>query len=145
MTLEIAASSKRVYITRLPFGGDLLEEITRFCMEKNVTLGKVQGIGAVQNARLGFYHQSKREYQFFDLQQNLEITSLLGNISLKDGEPIVHAHVNLSDEIGKTYGGHLAPGTKLFACEVIIEAFESDEGKLLNRGYDQETGLPLWT
>ena len=39
------------------------------------------------------------------------------------------------------HGGHLAPGTIVFACELIIEAFDGQE---LNRGMDRETGLPLW-
>lgn len=145
MPTDLNATSKNIFITKLPFGADLLEEITRYCIEKKINLGKVQAIGAVQKARLGYYHQAKREYQFFELDHPLEITSLIGNISLKEGVPMVHAHVNLSDENGKTYGGHLAPGTQIFACEVIIEEFESQTGDLLQRGYDNETGLPLWT
>jgi hypothetical protein len=36
----------------------------------------------------------------------------------------------------------LAPGTIVFACECVIEKFE---GPILERGFDEETGLPLWT
>ena len=54
---------------------------------------------------------------------------------------MVHAHVTLADKNGKAYGGHLAPGTEIFACEVIVQALEGPEFK---RGIDEETGLPLW-
>lgn len=145
MTTEVTATSKSFHITRLPFNGDLLEEITRFCTEKEIRLGSIQAIGAVRKARLGYYNQKTRKYQFFDLDHNLEITSLTGNISLKDGKPIAHVHVTLADENGKTYGGHLAPGTTIFACEIIIESFSSINGDELQRGYDEDTGLPLWT
>ncbi len=69
-----------------------------------------------------------------------EITKLVGNVSLKEGRPMVHAHVTLADE-GKAFGGHLAPGTVVFACEFIIQVFE---GVSLTRSLDAETGLQLW-
>ena len=80
-------------------------------------------------------------YRFYDLNQTLEITNLIGNISIKDGVPIVHAHVTLSDKDGHAYGGHLAPGTIVFACEVVVQALD---GPSFERGLDQKTGLPLW-
>jgi uncharacterized protein len=66
----------------------------------------------------------------------------VGNISLKDGNPMVHAHITLADEAGKAYGGHLIPGTVVFACEFILQVFEQP---LLERGFDEATGLPLWS
>ena len=104
-------------------------------------MGRVEAIGAVSRARLGFYNQETREYQFFSIEQPLEILKLAGNISIKDGEPMVHAHVVLGDKDGKSFGGHLAPGTTVFACECMIGVFE---GTVLERKSDGETGLPLW-
>ena len=54
---------------------------------------------------------------------------------------MVHAHMTLSDENGKTYGGHLAAGTIVFASEIVIRSFNEEP---LKRGKDEETGLPLW-
>ena len=72
----------------------------------------------------------------------MEITNLKGNISVKDGNPFVHAHITLADKSGKCYGGHLAPGTVVFACEFLIEALD---GPVFERCLDEKTGLPLWT
>ena len=127
---------------RLRYGADLLEEITEICRKQGIRLGRVEALGAVKRACLGFYDQQKREYRLFTLDQSLEMTNLTGNISLKDGHPIVHAHITLSDDTGKAYGGHLAHGTIVFACELMIQAFTS---QVFERGIDQETGLPLWT
>ena len=82
-----------------------------------------------------------KEYSFFELNKNLEITSLTGNISLRDDEPMVHAHITVSDSDGRTFGGHLAPGTIVFACEFVITALD---GPQLLRSHDDQTGLPLW-
>lgn len=126
---------------RLGFGCDLLEELNRVAKEREITLGRIEALGAVQKARIGYYDQNTREYQFVDIDKALEIVQLIGNVSLKDAEPFVHAHITFADASGKTFGGHLAPGTLVFACEFIIEALEGAE---LNRSFDEETGLPLW-
>ena len=131
----------KMFMGKLAHGADLLEEITEICIEQNICLGRIEALGAVQNARLGYYNQQDHVYHFFDLDQTLEITNLIGNISIKDGVPIVHAHVTLSDKDGHAYGGHLAPGTIDFACEVVIQALD---GPNFERGLDQKTGLPLW-
>jgi predicted DNA-binding protein with PD1-like motif len=133
---------KELFMGKLRHGADLLEELTKICMEKNIQLGNIEAIGAVQKAVIGYYHQDKREYEFITLDQHLEILNLTGNISIKDGSPMVHAHVTLADEEGKAFGGHLAPGTIIFACECVIEVYD---GPVFERSFDQETGLPLWS
>jgi uncharacterized protein len=132
---------KEIFMGRLSHGGDLLEELNDFCRKENIRLGRIEALGAVRKARLGFYDQQKREYQYFVIDQPLEITKLIGNVSVKDGNPFVHAHVTLSDKEGKAYGGHLAPGSVVFACEFILETLE---GPALERGFDEPTGLSLW-
>ena len=120
---------------------DLLAELTAACVAEGIKLGCVEALGAAQKARLAFYDQEAREYRFFELDEPLEITSLVGNVSLKDGQPIVHAHVTLADAAGRAYGGHLVPGTIVFSCEFCIRALEGTE---LTRGFDEQTHLPLW-
>ncbi len=131
----------KMFMGKLEYGVDLLEEITQICINKDICLGRIEALGAVKKARLGYYNQHNHKYNFYDLNQTLEITNLIGNISIKDGVPIVHAHMTLSDKEGRAYGGHLAPGTIVFACEVVIQALD---GPQFERGLDQKTGLPLW-
>ncbi len=121
--------------------GDLLGELLDLCVRESVKLGRIEAIGSVQRARLGYYHQKSREYRHFALNEPLEISSLIGNISLKDGQPFVHAHVILSNARGKTWGGHLASGTIVFACEYTVEVFGGME---FTRLHDEGTGLHLW-
>jgi predicted DNA-binding protein with PD1-like motif len=72
----------------------------------------------------------------------MEIVSLYGNVSLKDGRPFAHLHVVLPDEQGNGKGGHLvAGGAPVFACEVTIEEYSGPE---LVRNFDEQTGLFLW-
>lgn len=141
MAIIKKAEAGMLLMGKLGHGTDLLEEITGIAKEHGIQLGRIEALGAVKKARLGFYHQQTREYRFFALDQPMEITVLTGNISLKDKSPVVHAHVTLTDEKGKACGGHLAPGTIVFACEVVIQVLQ---GPAFEREFDQETGLPLW-
>ena len=132
---------QQTLIGKLKHGGDLLEELTSVCERNGVSLGRVEALGAVKKARLCFYNQQARKYDFFEIEENLEIAGLIGNISMRDGKTMVHAHITLSDADGRAYGGHLAPGTFVFACEFTIDVYK---GQQLRRAYDEETGLPLW-
>ena len=141
MVIYNEAQVKRTFIGKLKHGGDMLEELTAVCEGNDISLGRIEALGVVKKARLCYYNQRARKYDFFEIEENLEITALVGNISMRDGKPIVHAHITLSDAQGRTYGGHLARGTVVFACEFTIDVYK---GPQLNRAHDEETGLPLW-
>jgi predicted DNA-binding protein with PD1-like motif len=128
-------------VGKLDYGSDLLEELNEVCRRRDIRLAWFEGLGAVQKACLSYYDQQMREYQPLEIDRALEITQLTGNVSLKDGIPFVHAHVTLADRAGHAYGGHLAPGTIVFACEFRMEILE---GPVLERVFDQTTGLFLW-
>ena len=140
--LTVLTQPGRCFMGRLAKGDDLLQALENLCREHHITLGQVRALGAVTRARVGFYHQEERKYYFLDLDQPLEILALVGNISLKDGKPMVHAHVTLADSAGRAFGGHLAAGTPVFACEFAIYEYTADQA--LTRQNDSETGLMLW-
>ncbi len=132
---------KSLYMGRLTQGADLLEELDRICKDRSLECGRVEAIGAVQKACIGYYDQRQRQYRINTLDEPLEILTLSGNVSLKDGTSMVHAHITLADKEGRAFGGHLMAGTVIFACECIIEAFD---GPAFNRKFDPETDLQLW-
>jgi predicted DNA-binding protein with PD1-like motif len=140
--MNISVTPGRKIIGRLAKGDDLLAALEHCAREHGITLGKVEAIGAVSQARVGYYNQAERKYYCLDLARPLEILSLIGNISLKDDKPMVHAHVTLSDHEGRAFGGHLAEGTLVFACEFILQEYQS--ATPLVRQMDDPTGLFLW-
>ena len=132
----------RVFIGRLKGKADLLAELTELCKKENIKLGVFSVIGALTSAKLGYYKQDAKKYtECASLNKKLEITSCTGNISLLDSEIFVHAHITLADHDGTAYGGHLMPGSKIFAAEYYIKELT---GTTLERTRDSETGLNLW-
>jgi predicted DNA-binding protein with PD1-like motif len=131
----------RTIIGQFPSGTDLLEELTRLIQKENIRIGRVHGIGATTHAIIAYYNQITKTYQSMEFIGGMEILNLTGNISIRDGKPFVHVHLLLGDPDGKVFGGHLMPGTKLWACEVFIDEFEGEE---LVRDQNKKTGLFLW-
>jgi predicted DNA-binding protein with PD1-like motif len=134
-------SADRILMGNIETGEDLLDSLHGICKKEKIRLGRIEALGAVQKAYIGFYDQTASEYRFQLLDQPLEITMFLGNISLKDDIPFVHAHITLADEKGNCFGGHLAKGTVVFACEYVIHVFR---GPNLERVPHPSTGLSLW-
>lgn len=128
-------------LVRLPKGEDLLTALVNICKEKSITKGHVSLIGALEKAVLGYYPQDTRQYVTHTVDAGTEILSGLGNISLKDGEPVVHLHLTLLKGDFTIIGGHAMPGNILFAGEACISSID---GPRLHRGLDTATGLPLW-
>jgi len=126
---------------QLKYGSDLYDELTGIVQRENIHSGRIQGIGATTHAVVAYYDQKARKYNPIEFNGGMEIINLHGNVSMRDGKPFVHAHILLGDPQGKAVGGHLMPGTKLFACELFIEEFEGEE---FMRSEEEQTGLFLW-
>ena len=131
----------RVFMGSLERGSDLAAGLTAFCSENHITLGRIVGLGAVQRANVGYFDQEDRNYRFIAMDRPLEITSLVGNVSLKENSPFIHAHVTLGDEEGRGFGGHLGEGNIVWAFEFTLEEYA---GATFERVYDPETKLSLW-
>jgi predicted DNA-binding protein with PD1-like motif len=130
----------RNFLVRAEHDSDLVQFVTELAEKKKITVATFTAIGALKRAKLEFYDQEKHEYQEMTLDSPQEIASCVGNISVKDGRPFVHAHAVLADKNGNTKAGHLLEGV-VFAAEVHLRELK---GAKLERKYDKVTGLSLW-
>jgi predicted DNA-binding protein with PD1-like motif len=130
----------RSLVARAEHDSDLISFVAELAKKNGITTATFTAIGALKSARLGFYDQERHMYTETLLSSPQEIASCMGNVSLKDGEPFVHAHAVLADRNGDTKAGHLLEG-KVFAAEVhLVELL----GSKLERKNDVVTGLSLW-
>lgn len=127
-------------MARLDHGTDIIGQITDLAVEKGIKTGFLSVIGALSRAELGYYDQVSQKYGKIQIEEPVELVSCLGNISLRNGEPFVHAHAALSDRAGRLYGGHLNSGI-VFAAELFMQELL---GLNLERVPDSITGLNLW-
>jgi hypothetical protein len=131
----------RGFVGRLETGADLVDDIERFCAEHDVLAGQVTVIGAVRHAKFAYYEQDDHRYLELESATHHEIVGFVGNISMRDNKPFLHAHATFADASGATLGGHLLRGTEVFAAEVMIREIG---GVSLVRTPDAATGLALW-
>ncbi|MCR4820552.1 MAG: DNA-binding protein [Elusimicrobiales bacterium] len=131
----------RTFLFSILKGEDLLQTIEEFCIHHDIQCGFIQGIGAIDQATFGIYNQKTKKYIKITKKEEMEILSLSGNVSLFDDRPMTHTHITLSDSEGKTWGGHLMSGTRVFSAEIFIQELSGDPK---NRKKDKATQLSLW-
>jgi len=133
-----------VHILKLDKDQLLLESLTEFANKMSINFAEISFIGAVQNAKVMYFDQDKKEYLHHDFPKGHEVLSGTGNISLLDGKPFVHVHIVLADKDGDAIGGHLDEGTKVWLIEAIIHQYSGDTESPIVRKFDDSICLNVW-
>jgi predicted DNA-binding protein with PD1-like motif len=131
----------RVFTGRIPTDGDLVEEIERFCTDAGINAAWVTVVGAVKRSAYAYYNQTIKQYKEMASPRHHELSGFVGNISLRDGKPFLHAHATFADINGECVAGHLLKGCVVWVAEVEIRELTGVE---LVRQHDEITGLALW-
>jgi predicted DNA-binding protein with PD1-like motif len=121
-----------VYIIRIDRGEEIVKAVNDICQKENITLGSLSGLGAVDRAKLGLYSIEKQEYIVNEFEGEYEITSLIGNVTTKDGVPYLHMHMTIGDITGAVAGGHLSEAHVSATCEIVIRTAEGTIERELN-------------
>ena len=129
------------YVLSLDNHVSIAEALTAFCNEKQISAGTVSGIGAIGSATFRFLDPATKQYVDKTFDEQMEITNLTGNFSLKAGKPYLHLHVTAGRRDYTCVGGHLLDARVNGACELVVEDFSMNE---FGRRFDEETGLNLY-
>ena len=106
------------YTFRLKPGQDLFDSIEAFVMEKQVKAGCILScVGSLTHATLRLANQE----HLTEYDDHFEIVSMTGTVSIYGS----HLHISISEGNGKTIGGHLGSGCKIYTtAEIVIAVFE---------------------
>ena len=104
----------------------IMDILTQFCKDNDIQNGQISGIGAIKNIEIGAFDVEKKEYIIHHLNGVWELTSYQANVLLKDGEPFIHAHINISDHDLAVKGGHLFEADVAAVGEFILRKIETD-------------------
>ncbi len=129
------------YVVSIDNHKEIVAAIKAFCEEQGIKAGEITGLGAINEATLRFLNPATKKYVDKTYSEQMEVASLVGNISQKDGEVYLHIHVTLGRSDYSVVGGHLLSATLNGACELIIRKLDCAPG----RHFDEETGLFLYT
>ncbi len=84
----------------------IIEKLSEFIDAEQVKGGYMYGIGAVSSVEIAHYDLSEKKYSSKTFEEPLELLSLLGDVAFKDGEKIVHCHV---ENMATGVHNHLLP------------------------------------
>ncbi len=130
-----------IYVIRMDRGEEIVSSLMEFCRRESVMLGSVEAIGAADHAVVALYDVDQRVFHRHTYDEPLEITSLLGNISTKEGETYLHLHISLCRSDMSVIGGHLNECRISGTCEMFVRRIEGAVG----RRHDADvTGLNLY-
>lgn len=118
---------------------EVVEGLTRFAEEAQLDAAEFTGLGALRSATLGFWDVDEKDYHRIEIDEQVEVISLLGNITTADGKAKVHPHIVLGKRDGTAHGGHLLKAHVRPTLELIVTETPSH----LRRRMDEAAGLPL--
>jgi uncharacterized protein len=127
------------YLVRFEIGEQLPTALVELGKRYGWTSASITGLGAVRNVILGYYDLPSRTYINHPVEGTVELISLVGNLSLLDGNPLWHMHISVADREGKLRGGHLMQ----LEVAVTVECWIHVSAELAIRRYDETTGLNL--
>jgi predicted DNA-binding protein with PD1-like motif len=120
--------SNKVYVFRLKPGEDLRNSIEAIVKEKNIEAGWINTcVCSLTDYTIRFANQQEG----IRGSGHFEIVSLTGTVSVNGS----HLHISISDSTGKTIGGHLLEGCKIYTtAEIVIGTTTAYEFKRMKDG-----------
>jgi hypothetical protein len=104
---------------RLKPGQDLKQEIQNLVNKEQIKAGWISTcVGSLTNYTIRFANQPNGSSD----SGHFEIVSLTGTVSTNGS----HIHISLSDSTGKTIGGHLMDGCKIYTTAEIVILSSND-------------------
>jgi len=130
----------RTFVAILETGDEVAASLLKFAEENQLSGSSFKAIGALSSARVGWFNWATKKYEtaaVFDEQ--IEVLSLIGDVALQDGKPVVHAHLIIGRKDGTAHGGHLIEAHVRPTLEVVL----TESSQVLQKTIDSESGIAL--
>jgi uncharacterized protein len=130
---------EKVYVVIFHKGDEALSGLTDFSVLYKIEDAHFTAIGAVSSATLAWLDLSKKIYRRIPLTEQAEVLSMIGDIAVFEGKPVVHTHAVLGKSDGSTVGGHV------FELNVnpTLEVFVTVDSTPLRKKSDTTSGMKL--
>ncbi len=129
----------RIYALVFETGDEVASKITEFAAATGLSAAQLTGIGAFSQVTLGYFNWESKGYDKHAFDEEIEVLSFVGDIAVKDGEPVLHAHVTVGRSDMSVLGGHLIEATVRPTLELVL----TETPAHLRKTHDPESGLAL--
>ena len=136
---DAGAARQQTFALIFNTGDHVVSGLKTFAEEQHLAASHFTAIGAFKDVTLGYFDWEKKDYIKIPIREQVEVLSLVGDVTISDGKPNIHAHVVLGKRDGSTCGGHLIEAEVRPTLEVIL----TESPAHLERRFDKEAGLAL--
>lgn len=140
MNFKKIDESSKTFIVVFETGDELAAGLLQFAKEQKLSAASFKAIGALSSVRLEWLSWESKPYEpSVTLDEQVELLSLIGDVALKDGQPVVHAHAVVGRKDGTAHGGHLLEAHVRPTCEVVL----TESPAHLQKFIDPESGIAV--
>jgi predicted DNA-binding protein with PD1-like motif len=129
----------RTFVVVCETGDEAMQTLTSFAAQQGLGGSQFTAIGAFSRAVVAYFDWPSKQYRHVSIDEQVEVLSLVGDVTVEKGEPKVHAHVVLGKANATAHGGHLIEGQVRPTLEVVI----TEAPRHLQRRLDPASGLAL--
>jgi hypothetical protein len=131
--------NQKTYAVILGKGDEVLSGLTDFATKYQVTSAHFTAIGALSGANVGWFNPAKKMYRQIAVDHQVEVVSMIGDIALFKGKPVVHTHMIVSSSDGSTRAGHVLDAHAFPTLEIMVTV----EPNAMHKRFDEELGFTL--
>jgi predicted DNA-binding protein with PD1-like motif len=120
-------------------GDEAFSGLSDFARQYNVPAAHFTAIGALNGATVAWFDPSRKMYKAIPIRGQVEVLSMIGDIALYKGKPVVHTHMVVGYPDGSTRGGHILEAHVSPTLEVMVTVANTP----MHKRFDPETDLTL--
>lgn len=131
---------KKTVFARFDEGEDLLLTLKALAEKHNIKSGFFNFIGGLKTLAFGLLEKDGKYRQIkINARNCIELLPTFGNVTQKEGQTLIHAHIIASEEEkGIAMGGHLVEGSIIYPfAEVVMHEVDT----VIDRAHDPKVNL----
>jgi len=132
-------NGRKEYAVIFKKGDEAFSGLSEFADKYQFTSAHFTAIGALSGAILGWFDPERKMYKEIPVEGQLEVASMIGDIALFNGKPVVHTHMVVGLPDGTARAGHVIEAHVNPTLEVMVTV----EANAMRKDLDPETGLSL--
>jgi predicted DNA-binding protein with PD1-like motif len=123
----------------LETGEEAVAALGAFAVEHRLGASHFTAIGAFSRAAVAYFDWTTKQYRRIDINEQVEVLSLVGDIVIERDLPKVHGHVVVGKADATAHGGHLVEGHVRPTLEIVV----TEAPRHLRRRFDPASKLAL--
>lgn len=139
MKAKLISHKPKTFVVVLDTGDEVAGLLKQFAQDQRLEASHFSAHWRLQRRHPRLFQYRTKRLRQARVNEPVEVLSRLGNVTLANGKPKIHAHVVVGKADGTAHGGHLLEAHVRPTLELILE----ESSLHLKRREEPTTGLAL--